>query len=99
MSAGLRRGFMLALLALSGCRSAPVASAADCAELEDRIVALELHEQGYRDAVLLERKQRGLSASLRAERRQCEGRPLPAGALECARGATSSEELAHRCLR
>ena len=99
MSARLRSLFALPLLVLLSCRSAPAASAADCAELADRIVALELREQGYRDAAVFERKQRGLRVALSAELRQCEGRPLPAGALECARQATSSEALAHRCLR
>jgi hypothetical protein len=84
---------------LSGCDHRVRATAKDCVELADRIVALELQEQGYRDPVLLERKQRAIRTALGAELRQCEGRPLGPGVLDCARGATTSEQLSHKCLR
>jgi len=91
----------LVVAALAGCDDGdrPRATARDCVELADRIVALETQEQGFRDPVLLERQQRALRTTLSAQRRQCEGRPLRPGALDCAREATTTEQLSHTCLR
>jgi hypothetical protein len=91
---------MLALvIALSWSCARKRATQDDCSQLFDRVVALELEEQGYRDTALLARKQHDLRATLALEQRQCVGRPLAAGALDCARTARSTEDLSHRCLR
>jgi hypothetical protein len=96
----MRAPILLAfLVVMSGCDHRARATATDCVELADRMVALELLEQGYRDPVLLERKQRAMRAALAVELHQCEGRPLSVGAMACARAATTSEQLSHHCLR
>lgn len=89
---------LAALLYGAGCRGEP-ASAADCRAILDRIVALELAEQGYRDPALARRKQQGFAHSLAAELTRCEGLPLPPGARDCVARATSSEQISHECLR
>jgi len=87
-----------ALAALLGCEREP-ATAADCRALLDRIVALELAEQGFRDPVLTQRKQEGFARSLADELSRCEGLTLPPGARACVAEASSSEHISHTCLR
>lgn len=84
-------------LACIGCRGEP-ATAADCRAIHDRIVALELAEQGYRDPALTTRKQDAFARKFAAELARCEGVPLPRGARECVARATSSEQISHECL-
>ena len=87
----------LILLALAGCRRA--ATDADCAEMLDRIVALELRERDFHDPVLEERKQRELRATLAPELAKCRGRRMRASTLPCVRAAKTTEEITHSCLR
>jgi hypothetical protein len=82
---------------LSDC-NAERASQRDCEIIMDRIVELELMERGFRDPVLLEKKQRELRRSLAAGLGACRGRRLPEHALACVRAAKSSEEISHVCL-
>lgn len=78
---------------------APAAATADdCRVLLDAVVRIELQEQGYRDEVLQRRRQAQLARVFAAQLASCVGRPLPPGALDCARAATSSEQLSHECL-
>jgi hypothetical protein len=86
-----------AVLVCVGCRGEP-ATAADCRAIHDRIVALELAEQGYRDPALTARKQEAFARRFAAELARCEGVPLPRGARECVARATSSEQISHECL-
>ena len=92
------RPLLALLLLLPACRGEP-ATAADCREILDRIVALELAEQGYRDAALAQRKQEIFAQRFAAELARCEGVRLPAGARECVARAGSSEQISHKCLR
>ena len=86
------------LLLLTTCGSER-ASASDCAEILDRIVALELAEQGFADPELTRRKQAEFARRYAAELARCEGLELPPGALECVRAAKSTEHVSHVCLR
>lgn len=87
----------LALVLLT-CRSER-ADADDCALILDRIVALELAEQGYRDPELARRKQQEFARRFAPELQRCEGLSLPPGARECVARAVSAEEISHVCLR
>lgn len=91
----LRLAFALLLVT---CRSER-ASDADCAAILDRIVALELAEQGYRDPELTRRKQHEFAHRFAADVQRCHGLSLPPGARECVERAASVEELSHECLR
>lgn len=85
-------------LSLLTCRSER-ASADDCAFILDRIVALELAEQGYRDPELTRRKQQEFARRFGPELQRCEGLSLPPGARDCIARAASAEEISHVCLR
>ena len=85
----------LLLAACTGERATPPA----CRAILDRIVELELSERGFRDPVLLQRKQEELRVLLGDELRRCEGRRLPPDALVCIQTATNNEDLSHRCLQ
>lgn len=88
----------LVVLLVTSCAREP-ATAADCRALLDRIVAIELAEQGFRDPVLTQRKQDSFARSLADELARCEGLTVPPGARECVAQASSSEQLSHTCLR
>jgi hypothetical protein len=93
-------GFALscALVGVLACRSTR-ATADDCARILDKIVELELHERGFRDPVLLQRKRGEFHRRLGSELIECEGKLMRADAIACVKHATTTEEISHRCLR
>lgn len=88
----------LGLTAAPGCQGGS-ATAEQCAVILDRIVELELREQGYRDPALTERKRAEFRRLFADELGRCEGRRLPAGAMACIEAAVSAEQVSHVCLR
>ena len=90
--------FFALLFSLSGCRGQR-ATRADCERIVDRIVALELLEQGFHDPVLQARTEEHMRQELRSEIDRCTGLPMRPDALQCAERARSAEDIVHRCLR
>jgi hypothetical protein len=88
----------LALVWAAGCGNGRATPRA-CLEIFDRIVELELREQGFRDPALLARKREQLRLAFAPDLERCHQRPLPTDALRCVRKATSTEEISHGCLR
>jgi hypothetical protein len=95
---GVALSIVLLLASLSGCRRER-ASAEICAAILDRIVDVELDEQGFRDAALVARKKLEMRRLLEGDLRRCTGRKLKTNALSCVRGAHTTEEISHVCLR
>ncbi len=94
-------GAVLLVLAISAvvvCKRQR-ATLADCQEILDRLVELELRERGFRDPVLLERRRQELRRVLEPDLRECQGKPISSGALACVRAAPNPEQISHRCLR
>jgi hypothetical protein len=89
--------FVVAIAAASGCRRHP-ASEMDCQQVLDRLIELELREQGYRDAVLRIRWQRELAHRLAPDLKRCRGLEVRNDLQTCLARAQSSEEITHRCL-
>lgn len=89
-------GFGATLLA---CDEGPRATHADCVAIVDRIVDIELHEQGFRDPALAIRRRREMRKRLELDIRRCVGRRLPKGAMRCVKQARGVEDLSHHCLR
>lgn len=75
------------------------ATPAQCREIFDRIVAIELEEMGFADPELASRKQASLAALYAGRLQECVGRRLPSEALRCVATAKSTEALSHKCLR
>jgi hypothetical protein len=96
----LPRWFVLvvAVAAAPGCRRHP-ASEVDCQQVLDRIVELELREQGYRDAVLRTRWQRELEHRFAPGLKRCRGLEVRNDLRACLAAAQSSEEITHHCLK
>ncbi len=92
------RWWALAPLLMLAC-ARERASAAQCRDIFDRMVVLELGELGFVDAVLAKRRQDELATRYGDELAACVGRPLPEGAMACVATATSAEDVSHRCLR
>lgn len=86
------------ILSATGCRAQP-AIAEECQLILDRIVELELAEQGFHDVALAAQKKVQLRSRFATELELCVGRPLQRGALACVRQAHSTEEISHTCLR
>jgi hypothetical protein len=74
------------------------ATAPLCAAILDRIVELELAEQGFRDPALATQKKRELRMLLEPQLRSCVGRKMRHHALACVGNARSTEEISHVCL-
>ncbi len=89
--------FIVAIAAASGCRRHP-ASAVDCEQVLDRIIELELREQGYRDPVLRARWQQELGQRFAPDLKRCRGLEVRNNLRACLETAKSSEEITHRCL-
>jgi hypothetical protein len=89
---------ILALSAGVGCKRQR-ATLADCREILDRVVELEMRERGFRDPVLLERKRQELRRVLEPDVYECQGKPISSGALACVRTAPNPEQISHHCLR
>jgi hypothetical protein len=95
------RGLILALVVLGAvpvaCRREH-ATAPVCGVVLDRIVELELAEQGFRDPALATQKKRELRTLLGPQLRSCVGRKMRHDALDCVAQARSTEEISHVCL-
>jgi len=74
------------------------ATAPLCAAILDRIVELELAEQGFRDPALATQKKRELRMLLDPQLRSCVGRKMRHDAMACVGNARSTEEISHVCL-
>lgn len=96
MAVGSWLGLLVAALLIAGCDSRR-ASREDCTAILERIVDLELEARGYRDPVLAARRRSELRDKLADELSACEGRRMPAAALDCVERATTSGEVSH-CL-
>lgn len=70
-----------------------------CGQVLDRIVEIELHEQGFRDPALAAMKRQELRRRFSPDLQRCVGRPMAPRALSCVHEAATTEELSHRCLR
>ncbi len=89
--------FVVALIAGSSCHRHP-ASEADCKQVLDRLIELELSESGYRDAVVRARWQRELGHRFAPDLKRCCGLGVRNDLHACLVEAKSSEEITHRCL-
>lgn len=88
-----------AVLLGSGCRGdRHRATPAGCQEIFDRLVSLEMEEQGFRDPAAVARTKERLGHELGPTIGACEGRHLGASALSCVRKARRAEEITHVCL-
>ena len=86
------------LATLGGCHR-HTASAADCRAILDRLVALELKEQGFRDPALLPRWQDELARRFDDDLRRCGAIHVGDDFDACLRGAHNPEEIAHHCAK
>ncbi len=93
---GAMIGFALPL-ALGGCHRA---TEADCEEIVDKIVELELKEQGVNDPATIETRKTETKAKKRQELIQsCVGKRVSVSAMRCIHNAKTSTEITDRCLR
>lgn len=76
-----------------------IATAEQCGRILDRIVDIELDEQGFRDPILGARKKAEMRRLLASELRHCVGASLSPEAIACVARARTIEELSHICLR
>ena len=80
------------------CQPARRATSADCLQIFDRLVELEMDERGFHDEVAVIRTKERLRRELTTSIASCEGRPMSDNALACVRRAHRAEEITHVCL-
>ena len=83
---------------LGGCHR-HTASAADCRAILDRLVALELKEQGFHDPALVPRWQEELARRFDDDLRRCRAVRVGDDLAVCLRAAQNPEEIAHHCVK
>ena len=83
---------------MGGCHR-HTASAADCRAILDRLVALELKEQGFHDPALVPRWQEELARRFDDDLRRCRTVRVGDDLEACLRGAQNPEEIAHHCVK
>ena len=86
------------LATLGGCHR-HTASAADCRAILDRLVALELKEQGFRDPALLPRWQEELARRFDDDLHRCRAVRVGDDLQACLQAAQNPEEIAHHCVK
>ncbi len=86
------------LATLGGCHR-HTASAADCRAILDRLVALELQEQGFHDPALVPRWQEELARRFDDDLRRCRAVRVGDDLAVCLRAAQNPEEIAHHCVK
>jgi hypothetical protein len=98
----IRRTLSLAALAgfltVGGCHR-HAASAADCRAILDRLVEMELKEQGFRDPALVPRWQEELARRFDDDLRRCRAVHVGDDLGVCLQGAQNPEEIAHHCVK
>jgi len=96
------RIFTLATLAsvglLGGCHR-HTATAADCRAILDRLVELELKEQGFRDPALVPRWKDELAHRFEDDLGRCRTVRVSDSLTACLQDAQNAEEIAHHCVK
>lgn len=88
---------LIGAVACGGCRRA---SEADCEKIVDRIVELQLREQGVTDPEIIAKRREETKARKRDELlRGCVGKRIGTSALQCIEKAATSTEIVDVCLR
>jgi hypothetical protein len=87
-----------AFTALGGCHRHG-ATAADCRAILDRLVELELKEQGFHDPALIPRWQDELGRRFNDDLGRCRTIRVADDLADCLRTAQNPEEIAHRCVK
>lgn len=86
------------LVAVAGCHR-HTATAADCRAILDRLVELELNEQGFRDPALVPRWQNELARRFDGDLVRCRAVRVDDDLRGCLQVARNPEEIAHRCIK
>ena len=86
------------LSTLGGCHR-HTASAADCRAILDRLVVLELVEQGFHDPALVPRWQQELAGRFSDDLRRCRAIRVGDDLDACLRVAENPEQIAHHCVK
>jgi hypothetical protein len=89
---------LVGLAALTGCHR-HTASASDCRAILDRLVVLELEEQGFHDPALVPRWQQELAGRFSDDLRRCRAIRVGDDLDACLRAADNPEQIAHRCVK
>ena len=74
------------------------ATEAECSLIVDRIIEVELKASGVTEAEATQRKKEELRAASQKELKDCVGRRITAGMLECVKGAATADEI-NQCIR
>ncbi len=91
-------GALSLLATVAGCHR-HAATADDCRAILDRLVEMELKEQGFHDPALVPRWQEELARRFDDDLARCRAVRVTDDLTGCLRSARDPEEIAHRCVR
>lgn len=87
----------IALVTLAACHRA---TEQECKQIIDRIVELELREQGITDKAMVEQRKQAARAHKHDElAKDCVGKRISKSALQCIQSAQTADEITDKCLR
>lgn len=90
-------GLALSACGLSSCHKA---TEADCEQILDRIVELELKDQGVTDPELVKKRTEETKSRKREQLiKSCVGKRVSRSNMECIRTAKNAAEITDKCLR
>jgi hypothetical protein len=90
----------LLVLSAFGLSSCHKATEADCEQILDRIVELELKDQGITDPELVKRRTEETKTRKREQLiKTCVGKRVSQSNMECIRKAQNAAEITDKCLR
>jgi hypothetical protein len=85
------------MLLISGCGHP--ASHAECEEILDKVIDLELKERKVSDEEIAKRREATREARGAELLGKCENRRITDGAMRCIRGASTVDQITNQCLR
>lgn len=88
----------IAILLIGGACDIQRTTRKDCEQLIDTIVALEFRQLGYRDPVLLARRQKEIRQLFKDQMERCVGQRKRSHLRDCIQSATDTKQLIKRCL-
>lgn len=101
----MMRAFPIALAAAAlfstspACRPERTATPAECNEILDRMVQLDMVALGFRDPELTRMKQQELKTQFSTALHECSQLTIHPGAMDCVRRAATTQELVEQCLK
>lgn len=89
---------VIAVVAVAAAGCGRKATERDCQQIVDRVIEAELRALKLTDPAVVEKKKQELLPGFKDEMKECVGRRITEGMMECVRHSQTSEEI-YGCIR